>query len=372
MLGSVELKPIMVVEYIRHGARSPIIKIDFFKNITWANPGELTPVGQRQHYLLGRLRRQKYIGLDKLLPNKYDPNLMSLYSTNFNRTKMSLQSYMLGLYPTGFSDLNNNQTEQSKEYILPQISLTIDQNLIKDLKNHSSPYNIPVFHFKTSKITEEGLLLYESCAYGDDAIKRLYYQSGKYLKTFSEFSSTWNNLINHYHEITMEFLKTGRNAVDIADFILCAESENKRPYFVSDAMLDEMDRFIGKVMMEEFTVTPLALTISLTVATKDIVKWMDGAINETSPVKYALYSTHDSTLIILMLGMMKLDENIKLEKRPPLAGNLNFELDDEKNITIYYCGEQIYKRQYSEFRDKFLKLGDLGSSSREAECNKRA
>lgn len=47
---------LLVIEVVRHGARSPYdVNDDFTAGIHWkTGPSELTPSGERQHYLLGQ------------------------------------------------------------------------------------------------------------------------------------------------------------------------------------------------------------------------------------------------------------------------------------------------------------------------------
>ena len=158
-----ECTPVLVIEFLRHGARAPISKNPFFPYINWKIPGEPTPVGERQHYLLGRLRRLQYIENNNFLPKLYNPSFIYARSTDTRRTIMSLQSYLLGLYPEGLSELRENQITQAKEFLLPQINLTIDENIIKALGNKSSPYNIPVPHFEIKKTDDDHLLLFSNC-----------------------------------------------------------------------------------------------------------------------------------------------------------------------------------------------------------------
>ena len=57
-------KLVFVYTHFRHGARAPLQVNDSFidkMGETWKNPEELTGVGQRMHYLLGRRNRIRYI-----------------------------------------------------------------------------------------------------------------------------------------------------------------------------------------------------------------------------------------------------------------------------------------------------------------------
>ena len=109
------------------GARFP--KSDFD---SWVRtPGELTQVGMRQLYLLGRELRQQYVinaGLLSERFNSYELSLRAAFS-NWTTTSASAYSFVRGLYPPGtgysLSDFNieraippnneTNYTEYQKE-----------------------------------------------------------------------------------------------------------------------------------------------------------------------------------------------------------------------------------------------------------------
>jgi acid phosphatase len=61
--------------------------------------GELTPEGMFQEYQLGKLKAEQYKVRNHLLPDSYDRNSMMVRSTDFDRTLMSAESFLLGLYP---------------------------------------------------------------------------------------------------------------------------------------------------------------------------------------------------------------------------------------------------------------------------------
>lgn len=62
----------MMIEVFRHGAREPIY--DFWDAKSYKNPGELTNVGMRQHFLLGAQLRREYITELNFLSPYYNPN----------------------------------------------------------------------------------------------------------------------------------------------------------------------------------------------------------------------------------------------------------------------------------------------------------
>ena len=90
-------KLIFVSLHSRHGARGPL-EVDKdqkdFLGEYWTNPGELTPSGQRMEYILGLRNRQRYIKISNFLSQKYDPHEILVYSSNTNRTILSMASQL--------------------------------------------------------------------------------------------------------------------------------------------------------------------------------------------------------------------------------------------------------------------------------------
>lgn len=94
---------IFAVSLIRHGDRSPYEAMNS-KVITYEWPegiGELTPEGMYQEYQLGKDIRKRYVDTFKLLPPTYRTNSLYVLSTSSNRTVMSAQAFLSGLYPDG-------------------------------------------------------------------------------------------------------------------------------------------------------------------------------------------------------------------------------------------------------------------------------
>lgn len=87
----------------RHGARAPwnsldINNIDLFGS-QWDGDSQLTAVGLRQHYLLGYKNRLKYF--KNLNITSFNPNEISIFSTETDRTIMSAYSELFGMYQPG-------------------------------------------------------------------------------------------------------------------------------------------------------------------------------------------------------------------------------------------------------------------------------
>ena len=129
--------------HFRHGARAPI-RVDqnnYDKvNEKWTNPGELTAVGMRMHYLLGLRNRQRYIEEYKLLSPTFDPHEILVYSTNVNRTIISAYSQLQGLYPSD-SSIGFGLTEEQEKFAVPQVNCNSSyiQEKVKNMNYSALP-----------------------------------------------------------------------------------------------------------------------------------------------------------------------------------------------------------------------------------------
>lgn len=92
---------IFAVDIIRHGDRTPIVPLTAV-NYQWQEgPGQLTAEGMQQEYKMGMEFRKKYIEKAHLLPEHYEQGTMYVRSTDYERTLMSAESLLMGLYPPG-------------------------------------------------------------------------------------------------------------------------------------------------------------------------------------------------------------------------------------------------------------------------------
>ncbi|KAK6742876.1 hypothetical protein RB195_010252 [Necator americanus] len=81
----------------RHGDRTPAISVPFSDADTWNEGlGELTKRGIAQQYRLGKWLRARY---GKWLGDHFDRSQVFVRSSDYNRTLMSAQANMAGLFP---------------------------------------------------------------------------------------------------------------------------------------------------------------------------------------------------------------------------------------------------------------------------------
>ena len=88
----------------RHGDRSPVrfLPTDATNNAHWVDgPGQLTPIGIHQLHTLGASLRQRYLIDRGVVPETYSRRFVHVRSTDVDRTLMSAESLLEGLFPPG-------------------------------------------------------------------------------------------------------------------------------------------------------------------------------------------------------------------------------------------------------------------------------
>ena len=118
----INLKPSMIVELVRHGARvglsSPYGSDD--PMVKEVGAGNLTMVGLRQHYLLGKQIRENY---PELFQNSEISNFdYELHASSKTRCINSANAHLQGLYPEGTGEIIPDQFEYS--LLLPDYDRT--------------------------------------------------------------------------------------------------------------------------------------------------------------------------------------------------------------------------------------------------------
>lgn len=108
----------LIIVGFRHGNRNPA---QFLKNDTthslwaWEGESQLTSIGRRQAYSLGKFLRQRYA---RLIPDEFTPAQVKAYSSSAERCQMTLQTALAGVFPpaTGRSKWNARVSWQPIPY----------------------------------------------------------------------------------------------------------------------------------------------------------------------------------------------------------------------------------------------------------------
>lgn len=188
-------KPIFVMTHFRHGARAPQNfwdqnnYLDYIKE-HWDNPGELTGIGQRMHYLLGIRNRMRYIDNQGFLSKKFNPHEILIYSSPFNRTIVSVSSQLQGLYPQ-FIKEGEKLTEEQECKAFPQVDVnnSLINREIENLNLSSLPNSMILAPIRMINNNERKITLYDiqPCTDVRDEIKRKHSESLDTLKNITNF-----------------------------------------------------------------------------------------------------------------------------------------------------------------------------------------
>jgi hypothetical protein len=130
-----------VIEVAHHGARSsPVHNFDI-SPVPWDinhKHGEITNVGLREGYLLGRALREKYMHKADILSEKYDDYQILIKTAPYNAAIMSGIAQMMGFYTPGVGDV---LTEMEQGIAIPPVEdPSVLTKEIKTLADAGLPY----------------------------------------------------------------------------------------------------------------------------------------------------------------------------------------------------------------------------------------
>ena len=200
-----EDKLVFLYTHFRHGARAPLAINDSFIDKLgerWTNPGELTGVGQRMHYLLGRRNRIKYIKNEEFLSSQFDPHEILIFSSNINRTMVSVASQLQGFYPQD-SQTGQTLTAEQIEIAYPRVDVNnaeINES-IKDLGSNALPYQMTLAPVRMLNDNDRRMNVYdlEECVEERDDIKKKNAETvPEIIEYTKEFNRKYNTSFNKY------------------------------------------------------------------------------------------------------------------------------------------------------------------------------
>ena len=295
-------KLIFAVTLIRHGDRTPCRPIPSSQYQWKLGLGALTPLGMRQEYELGKKFRERYVNQYHLLPSKYEYNSIYARSTDVDRTLMSAESFLLGLYPLGTGPMLKKDTPALPEAFQPIPVHTAPKN--KDtLLNSTYIHKKQIKEMSKQYVFTTDEWKAETAQYSKnfDRWSKIF---GKKIKTLADLKPMGSTLhVRLVHNVPLPKGLTKKEAekiVEISDWTL--------PYILKP---QKISRPITRVFMTE------------------LVKNIQEAINGKQEYKYILYSAHDITIVSVMSAL-----GVPLNKKPRYASNLTFELF--KNESGYY------------------------------------
>lgn len=251
----------------RHGDRTPIksFPTDPVKPSDWPNGfGQLTVAGVEQHHRLGGYLRNRY---GSLLSSTYSPSEIVVRSTDFDRTLMSAQSNLVGLYPVS--------------------NISSDRVPIQPIPIH------------TESASSDFLLGQNSCPRYDQIEVEIdqsedFQKANEFYASFFRKLEAWTNMTN----ITLF------NAWDVADTIYVEHIYNKTPAWADDAVRQNLSD-INDLGFYYLFKSNDSQRIRGGPVVQDIWRNMDSLVHGRAAPKVKVYSAHDTTVsaVLSFLGI---------------------------------------------------------------------
>lgn len=121
-------KLVFATDLIRHGDRTPTADIPKAPHAWPEGLGQLTATGMQQEYELGTTLRKIYVDNYHLLPTHYTTGTLYARSSDVDRTLMSGQACLMGLYPPGTGPNLPDTTKPALPHAFQPISIhTVDK-----------------------------------------------------------------------------------------------------------------------------------------------------------------------------------------------------------------------------------------------------
>ena len=383
-------KLIFVMTHFRHGARAPQYFYSKYVDYVyekWENPGELTGIGQRMHYLLGIRNRIRYINENNFLSEKFNPHEMLIYSSCLNRTINSVSSQLQGLYPQ-FIKQGETLTEKQEEYSKPQVNIDYDiiTEEIKNLNKSALPNSMILAPVRMINKNERKIRFYdtEGCKTKANEIRKKNAETLESLinivKKFNDnYGETLNKFYGKNESYNISFLdnfcdayiasytdqrdmlelhKTEINFEELIGFCYEYQKLSFRDWLLGDDK-HSIAHLEVSVLMKEF-IHYMKQRIDADIKKEDI----DSHYEDYSKPKMMMISGHDTTLSCFEIFLMEaLQKDIDFYKYPDFAAQMAFEVttnennEDGKNynnyfVNYYFNDEHLFNITVEDFINK--------------------
>ena len=283
---------IFAVDVIRHGDRGPI---DDFKSAPFKWPqglGQLTAEGMDGEYQLGKQFRARYVDKYHLLPEHYDFHTMYVRASDVDRTLMSAECTLMGLYPMGSGPVGDDGAVSAPSRYQP----------------------IPIH---TRPRETDDMLVPDANKGVRDTYTKYVYDSDEWKQRAAKESLNFE----HWSQVTGTKITELRQMSGIGDTVHIREIHHV-------PMPDGMTKADAEAMKEAgewvFATTFKPAQVGEATGGKLlalIARYLESATTGDGKLKYVLFSAHDSTISSL-LSAMKAPADI----RPPYSSDLSLTL----------------------------------------------
>ena len=349
--------------HFRHGINSPLFlnkeNKDIFGNEWKDGPGELTLNGVKQHYLIGLRNKNRY---RNLLNYEYKSKEILVYSTNLNRTIMSAQSQLLGMYNQIHYDFQIIKGENKIPYDLSKITYNENFNY----------YPVPINTYEEKRINNKIKMIKVLDYVWPRKCKKNLDKINKNLNNETLIKSIVTKIIDNYFNESMKTksLKQNYRNVNIFCQAIISNYYEKKTIEKFKDNIEKVEKdcedfeYYKRRDIEQNYYAKDSGTITMSLLIDNILYWMKYRIktktlDETAGYpKYVMYSGHDTTLIA-MQRFLKDSLNIEFSYTP-FASSQFFELrknnDDKFFVEIYYDNTRVYREEFKSFEEKVKKI----------------
>ncbi len=305
---------IWVAEMSRHGSRSPEKFFPWDEDGRWgAGFGELTCMGMRQHFLIGSELRQRYVVNQEVITAQFNESLVWLQSSDVNRTIMSAESQITGLFPQG-SSIDIDQADS----FIPPIQIPDLPTQLDALGTSALPYQRQSFPVHTVPEAEDLMLRpVKACQaivnYNNQLIQTTAYNDTAYSSPLVT-------------EILLEVLpgeKLAKHYLDIFNSIICNTfmgyelPGNFTPEFLQEGL--EIFNTLFAMYYEDDDIVRLYSAAFFA----ELASHLGALQSGTEETTFRYYSSHEETVAGVLAGL-----GVFPGPQPPFASNLIFEVSE--------------------------------------------
>ncbi|MBX9578229.1 MAG: histidine phosphatase family protein [Chthoniobacterales bacterium] len=288
-------KLIFAVDLIRHGDRTPIIAIPKAPHHWPEGLGQLTPLGMHQEYELGQKFQHRYIDQEKLLPRIYQAGTLYVRSTDVDRTLMSAECVLMGLYPPGTGPFLH------PTFLMNWFALPYG---FQPIPIHTAPQNhdtLLISHNSKEDI-KQSIKAIPECQEKENELKTHFaaWSEATGLSIHDLLAVERLGDALRIYQLKHIAMPKGLSNTDVNTILKADEIIFKKSIATSDHS--------GKNLLSE------------------ISDRLEQAAEKKSALKYALYSAHDSTIMSLLNAM-----HVPIKEIPHYASDLNIALYEKQN-----------------------------------------
>lgn len=269
---------VFAIDIIRHGDRTPTVQIPNSPYNWPEGLGELTAKGMKQEFNLGKKLRNLYVKQYRLLSPEYTNDSVYVRSSNFNRTLMSAESLLFGLYPLG----TGPKLDNSNIAALPM--------LYQPIPIHTIPQK------------QDSLLIPgENQPDFKPLIQKYVISSASWQKKSEQFKLK----LQRWSAVTGMEIKELYQIIPLADNLYVRKSHNiPMPKGITTQDQDEifaLSTWVAENIYQSYEVSSYASKE----LRASIFEYLQNASLPDTKLKYVLFLAHDSTLMAIMGGLQQ-------------------------------------------------------------------